>query len=52
MMQLFGTYDKARLTVELIEGLRHPFFGLNSVDDSVFIIHGIHDAHVIVIVPN
>lgn len=28
----FAMYDKARLTVKLIEDLRHPFFRLNSVD--------------------
>lgn len=48
----FAKYNKARLTVKLIEDLRHPFFRLNSVDQRVFIIHSIHDAHVIVIVPN
>lgn len=41
-----------RLTVKLIDDLRHPFLRLNGVDHSVFIIHGIDNAHVIVVVPN
>lgn len=43
---------KIRLTVKLIEDLRHVILCLNSVDHSVFVIHRIDDAHVIVVVPN
>lgn len=48
----FDFLVERRLTVKLIEDLRHLFLGLNGVDHCVFIIHDIDDAHVIVVVPD
>lgn len=46
-----GVTDR-RLTVKIIEDLRHSFLCLCRVDKSVVIVHNINNAHVVVIVPN
>lgn len=45
-------YAEAGLTVKLIEDLRHPLLRLDGVDQGVLAVHGVHDAHVVVVVPH